>query len=358
MVNPVPRQDLHQGFDTILYGQYDTNDYIDALNAALNVSASNPLVLGAGRSLVSSITFDQPTRYLIKTAAILTVLARPAPPGSLRPAYVGNDKTIRFNESQLDYTLLARLPVTSAAPALSAMERQFERVWLDFQPGWLGEALHPEDNMPGYGRDLGNGIGEGALMLHLDFTDAQKRRLLIGFVQVGIDYFGVVQNGGQVNWVPNGGHASGRKWPILFAGLVLDDPQMSAIGLDTVTSFGEDGQTFVVLETSPGVYNQGYGGYGPQHVDMPEWGIRHATEPSHDSVAWLSNYRGCCTANAWNGFVLATHIMGAESLWNHQALFDYMDRYIPTSRAMGDPAWQTSWSDYTIQYWDTWRSRF
>ena len=70
-------------------------------------------------------------------------------------------------------------------------------------------------------------------------------------------------------------------------------------------AFGEDQQTFYVRETRPGVFNNGHGGYSAQHKDIPEWGIRHATQPDQDNVAWNANCRGCCTANAWIGFVLA-----------------------------------------------------
>jgi PKD repeat protein len=358
MVNPVPNPDLLQGYDTILFGEYDQGYYSAELNVALDVSPAQPLVLAPGSSLLSSISHDEPERYQLRAIAVLTVLDAPPPPGSFRPPYVGDDKAVRFNASQLDRSLLAQLEPTASTPSMESVEQAFGGPWTDYIPGWLGEALHATENMPGYGRDVASAVSEAALMLHLDFSDAEKETLFLRYVQLGIDLFGIVRNGGQLNWVPNGGHASGRKWPILFAGLALGDLEMAAIGLDPATSFGEDGQTFFVEETSPGVYNHGYGGYGPADVGLPEWGIRHSYEPELDSISWPATYRQCCTANAWNGFVLAARIMGVEALWNDPSLFAYMDRYIPTSRQIGDPEWQTSWSPFTIEVWDRYRSEF
>jgi hypothetical protein len=35
--------------------------------------------------------------------------------------------------------------------------------------------------------------------------------------------------------------------------------------------------------------------------------------------------------------MLAAHIMGAKSLWNHNAIFDYEDRYMAISAGKPDP---------------------
>jgi len=41
-------------------------------------------------------------------------------------------------------------------------------------PGWVGRALHPTDNMPDYGREISLRIGDGALMLQLNYSDPEK----------------------------------------------------------------------------------------------------------------------------------------------------------------------------------------
>ena len=57
---------------------------------------------------------------------------------------------------------------------------------------------------------------------------AEKEPLLINFVQVGIDLGGMIR-GGHPGWTGWGGHGSGRKLPIVFAGLLLGDDQLANI---------------------------------------------------------------------------------------------------------------------------------
>jgi hypothetical protein len=361
MLNPSPFRDQTQAYDSTMYAQYKvSSNYNPLLNAALNVSAASPLVVKANNSLVSTISKAAPnTRPQLKTAAILTVLDQAPPAGSFRPPYSGENKRIRFNESQLDYSMLARLPRLPSTPGMASVRQQFRRPWIDHVPLWIGRYLHPVDNMPDYGREIGNAVSTASLMLNSDFTDAEKRDLLVSFVQLGIDFYGIAQDGGKDNWPPSAGHMNGRKWPILFAGIVLGDPDMGSVGFDKSIQFGEDGQTFYVEETSPGVYNNGFGGYTAAHVGMPEWGTAHANKPSLDDVTWFGDpYRLCCTTNSWWGMVLAAHAMGAKALWNHDPLFDYMDRYLLENTARGIEDWRLSWTQFPLDMWKAYRDDY
>lgn len=40
------------------------------------------------------------------------------------------------------------------------------------------------------------------------------------------------------------------------------------------------------------------------------------------------SYRVCCTAKAWIGTALTAQLMKAEHLWQHDAFFDYCDRWM------------------------------
>jgi len=347
MVNPSPTNDS-SGYDTEIGG------YSSPLNVALDVSSSNPLVLGSHSSLVSVISIALPdARPQLKSAAVLTVVAGPCAAGSFRPPYSGTDKTIRFNKSQLNYSLLANLEPAAECPSLSTVERTFERPWIDHRRGWGARYQHPTENMPDYGREISTHVGIGALMLHLNFTNAQKETLLIRYVQLGIDLYGIVQAGGRTNWAPDGGHASGRKWPILFGGLILGDAEMADIGSHSIDNpyFGEDSQTFYVSqEDVDRVLRVGNEPYMASDIGLAEWGIRHATYPDMDNRSWSASYRGCCTAYAWGGFVLASHIMGTQTLWNHDVLFDYMDRYM----AIQEPG-NRQQSIFVEYMWDMYR---
>lgn len=357
MLNPIPDRVNSQGYDSAMIQEYGGN-YSASLNVALNVSSGNPLVLQAGSSLVSSISNTPALGWAqLRTAAVLTVLTGPAPAGSFRPAYSGTDKTIKFNKNQLNYALLSNLTPVSGTPALSTIERNFERPWLDHVPYWVARALHPSDNMPDYGAYISQQIGDAALMLHLNFSNAQKETLLVRYVQLGIDLFGIVQAGGTYNWTNNGGHASARKWPILFAGLVLNDGDMMNIGRTDIPGynytspeyvhFGEDDQTFYVSQAD---INSGR--FPQSSLGLPEWGKVHTSDSSQDMAAWDDPYRVCCTATAWAGFVLSARIMETRGLWNHEALFDYQDRYMNT-----DTGWRQA-SAFAANMWDAYRANY
>jgi hypothetical protein len=377
MINPSPRLGQRQGYDSAAYGMYARpGDFDPTLNVARpnndDLSQNNPLVLLPGTSLVSTeSTLQVDGHTQLKTAAVLTVLHAPAEEGSFRPPYSGVDKTIRFNKEQLDYSLLASLKSVPGCPDLEAVERYFERPWIDHVPSWPARALHPVDNVPDYGREMATQIGIGALMLHLNFSNTQKEKLLVRYVQLGIDLYGIVQDGGEKNWIANGGHASGRKWPILFAGLVLNDPNMKNIGRPDIPDygpshpqyvhFGEDDQTFYVTQADvdathgPG-WNPDYRDaqkipYESEDIGLPEWGIVHAVAPEHSNKYWKTAYRSV-SSPCWGGIVLAAHIMGVKDLWNHNALFDYVDRYM---QATND--WRQT-SKFVENMWDTYRNDY
>jgi len=377
MINPSPRLGQTQGYDSAAYGRYARpGNYDPSLNVArpndIDLSKSNPLVLQPNSSLVSTeSTLQANDSAQLKAAAVLTVLDSPAKEGSFRPPYSGTDKTIRFNKEQLDYSLLASLKPVPGSPGLSAVERYFERPWIDHIPLWPARALHPVDNMPDYGREISTQIGVGALMLHLNFSNTQKEKLLVRYVQLGIDLYGIVQDGGEKNWTGMGGHASGRKWPILFAGLILNDPNMKNIGRTDIPDygpshpeyvhFGEDDQTFYVTQADVDITHGSLWGpdrrdaqkipYEQEDIGLPEWGIVHADSPESSNKFWGTAYRQV-SSPGWGGFVLAAHIMRAKDLWNHDALFDYKDRYMQV---------ETDWkqtSRFVLGMWDTYRKDY
>ena len=82
--------------------------------------------------------------------------------------------------------------------------------------------------MPQYGLEYGRVSGICALLLCTDLKPEQKEPLLLNYVQVGIDLGGMVR-AGHAGWAGWGGHGSGRKLPIVFAGLLLDDPQLAHV---------------------------------------------------------------------------------------------------------------------------------
>jgi hypothetical protein len=368
MINP--RGGPSHGYDSRQGG------YSNLLNRALvggaPISSNNQLVLPVNSSLISSVSwlytvvagvtntesgcpkFDGATgqpRPTIRSMAVLTCVSNAPPAGSFRPSYCGTNKTSHFNKSQLDYSKLGNLTPVTNAPALTNVEANFSGPWVDHVTTWNGAALHPDIHMPNYGRDLSMEIGDAAVMLQMDFSQLpgspSKEKLLVEFTQLGIDLAGVADTGG--NWICDGGHFMGRKFPILFAGTMLNDAHMQSVGSWT-NKFQEDQDTFYVAQTNvnithsaawiPDTRADAEWPYETNNIGLPEWGIRHETHPERDNLHWTATYR-LINNQSYAGWVLAANVMGLRTAWNHDALFDYIDR----STAIGYPPY-TSGSTY------------
>jgi hypothetical protein len=360
MVNPGTTD--KQGYDNRL------KSYDASLNAGLvggkPISADNPLAINADSSVVSMVSWllHSPTdaepgcpkingatkepRPATHSAAVLTVLMKAPPDGSFRPPYAGTDKTIKFNASQLDLSKLKNLKPVAGTPDLASVEKSVTPPWIDHVHEFLGAMVHPTNNMPQYGRELGFATDEAALMLNLDFSQLPgsptKNKLLIGYTQLGIDFTGIADNGG--GWPANGGHGIGRKLPILIAGLVLNDAHMKDVG-QWKTRFQEDETTFYVSQAdvdmthsakwAPDYRNVGKTPYETTDIGMPEWGIHHAVAPENDDADWDAVYRGV-NGPVMSAMTAAIRIMGIEDAWNHKALLDYADRFMKKTGGKGN----------------------
>ena len=234
-VTPTPSAERHgsvvnppagstQGYDARIAG-YD---------ASLRVEF--PLQLRPGQSLVSTASVGQLgektpdtvrgqyCRGPLRTAVVLTCLKEAPPADAFRPAYVGTWKKM-FTASQLRRDVLPQLKapdnVPDSMPNIGVYERDLQRIWLDHMRQWVNRKMHPLENMPDYGREITSIVSDVALLVLLEDPRKERETLLLRYVQKGIDYYGVTQSDNDL-WIANGGHNSGRKWPILFAGLMLD----------------------------------------------------------------------------------------------------------------------------------------
>jgi hypothetical protein len=228
--------------------------------------------------------------------------------------------------------------------------------------------------MPNYDREVCTQVGIGALMLHLNFKNEDKETLLVRYVQTGIDLYGVVQDGGEENWQQD----SGRKFPILFAGLILNDPNMKNIGEKSgdyahigshgpgdpppdLIRFEEDEATFYVTQIDvdmtrrpqwrPDSRDAMRLPYEEEDIGLPEWGKVRLYDRTTINKYWETTYRQVI-GQAYGGFVLAMHIMGVKDLWNHDALFDYKDRYMKV-----ESGWRET-SRFVEGMWDAYRGDY
>ncbi len=364
MVDPDPST-MMQGYDSGLFADQKRERYDAARNVAAGLSVQKPLTLRPGQSLVSvQSREDAKAMPNLQTAAVLTCLEKPPAPDAFRPPYVRGNKSPRFRVADIDWKKLRRVKPVADVPAIETVAPGLERLWLDHFPEWPVRYAHPLDNMPDYGRDQAALVGSAALQLMLDLPNDKKRDLLVRLLQIGIDLDGCLRSG--CRWQGIGGHGSGRKFPILFAGLVLHDDAMLAIGREFPGEsveqggkggwFAEDCQTFYVRETAPGVWNGGHGGYQAEHAGLAEWGFSHTHEMKNDNVGWDANpYRRCCTANGWVGYALVARMVGLREAWKHPAYFDYMDRYMAEKHT---EAWHRAWIPWHAAMWDAYRAKY
>ena len=422
MINPEVSAGT-SGFDSYL-GDYPSNydwayDYQDVLNVARpnnqDLSSGNPLVVGVGSSLVSVVsrTIEEldadsggTTASQTKVAAILTVLDAPAPFGSFRPPYVGDDKQIKFNSNDVDLSMLQDLEITddirsslmtnknafylepndgfdSLSQVVGAYERNFQRPWIDFMWTSVGYHAHPYENMPrvGYGRDLSKADSNLLLVLNLNLSSEgiSKKENVISLIQAGIDLAGAYDGG--MYWYHNGGIYLGRMLPVLFAGVVLNDEHMKNAGSWKVLSprncygtgriempvFQEQSQVFYVTQRDVDITNSPDWDpdirnptltYKFTDIGIPDWGIRHFCEPEYDNKHIDSTYRSVVSGPDV-GTALVLQIMDLKEEFNQDVFFDYADRWfsiygdLSGTNAATDTA-RAIWKEYRNDYGCVW----
>ena len=267
----------------------------------------------------------------IRTAAVLTCVSAPQPPDAFRPGFC----------DRLGKTYLARDLKRELLPTVAATKSLLDvRLYTRFtQRPWVGTCFfgfeEPVENMPQYGLEYGRVVGLAALLLCTDLKPAEKESLLINFIQVGIDLGGMVR-AGHPGWTCWGGHGSGRKLPIVFAGLLLGDDELASIKRSfPKVSFGEDEQTaYGDCWTGAKVVFAGHSGIdtatGAGRSRGSGWGPYEHTPPSQwkDGQNTSESYRRCCTSVGWVAQALALRLMHAERTWDHDAFFDYVDRWM------------------------------
>ncbi len=306
-----------------------------------------PHTLEVNRSLVSTVSnedltvpnfcrkimwqSEQQQQAPLRAAAVLTCLEEQPPADAFRPPYAGSQKPI-YPASEVRWGRLLRLAPAGEMPSWDEFERYFQRPWLDHIPSWVQRGLSPSENQPAYGREHGRLVSIAALMVHLDVPRERKETLTLRLVQLGIDLSGLAKVGGNYNH--GGGHGSGRKWPLLFASLMLGAPELR--DLPETAVFHEDAQTY---------YGKGWFGQTALWQMVTHHGPREPYEEKHPSEweRWdktSEGYRVCCNAVAWIGTALAARMMEAVEIWEHDAFFDYCDRWMrpddPYAEARGD----------------------
>jgi hypothetical protein len=406
-----------QGYDAGLATTYESTL---ENTVGIGVSTETPLHVAAGSSLISSesiATVQAVPNPQLQSVEILTVLASTPASGSFRPPYCGSDKTINFNVSDIDYEILPSLslsgislpsPTTLYESRLGNITSRMRHATVDHfrSIGAFTQGASAIDNYPNYGREFSSLVGTLSLLLMLDSAAMEaalsvtRAEIAISLIQMGIDLYGTVVAGNY--WHSVGGLNSGRKWPIMFAGLLLDNTAMKNIGSYAFTPFNdgidsyyngifgdsqwtttkpfqEDGQCFYVGTKDYNSTHLPYWGdtghspfVGPFHnqalcepylvsdYGLPEWGENEMGLPAvSDKYFSLETYRLTTNTNGWVGIALCLHILdstcGTKALWNNNAFIDLMDRSLALTTRR---AWQRSWSAFQEDMWDVYRGTY
>jgi hypothetical protein len=316
-----------------------------------------PIAMKPGDALVSTISRDNDQLTMwdsqhidpLRVAAVLTCLAEPVPADAFRPSYCASKNSKIFLARNLKRELLPKLARVAGMPAsLEGYARDFQKPWIDLAD--FGFAA-PMQNLQHYGQMIADQVGEGSLLLEMDYPPREKEPVLVGLAQVGIDLYGVARGG--FVWQAHGGLNSGRKWPILLAGIMLDDPELKApqaklpnlvFHEDQQTAFGPvtyRGQTFETSWTGAKVIFMGHTPYLIKPTKEAEeghwkdgWGLLDVYPPSQwplkteGQLRASEAYRRANTSGAWVAEALAARVLHAEKVWNHDAFFAYEDRWM------------------------------
>jgi hypothetical protein len=305
-----------------------------------------PYTAQAGQSIVKTIRSGNPKSGnncygCLLTAAVLTVVDA-VPPGNgadvFRPPYVGQEKPY-YTVSELRTELLPFLAPVANAPTLEWVAGRFQRVQLDHKQGFTGRNIHPIQNIPDYGADIGKRNGDAALRLLFNDPVSAKMPAIVNFVQYGIDLYHMVMLG-QV-WPDGGGHRPGQKMPMAFAAVMLDHQGMK----DAVTKnkfFHEDRGVLKSKVDGRALFgfDQGYG----SRQEEEYWKVVHSNVTgkasgfkSHfDPYGYVdggyypgTSYQFCCTAMPWKGSALAARLMPEMiGIWDNDQFFEYVDRWV------------------------------
>ncbi len=276
-------------------------------------------------------------RPAVRTAAVLTVLKEVPPDDGkemFRPAYATDEKQFYYLDD-LQTDLLPSFGPPGSVPSIDSTAGSIRRVQLDHVSGWSTRMLHPDENMPDYGSSISNVYSTAILRLLLNDTIEQKMPLLINTVQMGIDYIGMYKIG--TKWLSNGGHSVGRKLPVVFAAVMLDDT-------DTMNAISDDQDTFdegITIKTGANADLALFAQTGPnvdQYWKKLVYGCdgTPGSKTDMDPYGWIDGgccvgctYDNCCLFKPYKAEAIAMYMMPElKEVWDDDEFFDYVNRRV------------------------------
>lgn len=339
-----------QGFDdrAFDYSSVFTVTYPITLTPSQSLVSVESIITYPVTDLIGGVR-TVPTQTCIKRGQVLTCVGSQPPSGSFRPAYVGSDKTL-YNISSINWDIVPNLSATPNSIDLSLLSGYLSGgIWLDIKKMWPNSLLHPTENVPSYGRDIAYMIAEVGCALCTSGDLERKKDSIYKIIQIGIDLYhtALIASG---LWEPDGGYNIGRKFPIVFASKMLNNSSMSSITYrnqeDEGCYYGEDvtpsqalwtgwqnsGHKYasnVLYMLEPGLDTIGnpwyHENYHPSGWDTSPF----PNNPASPQYPWDKHdpYRRL-VAYALIGQAMVSYAFGLKPLWNHDAYFSYVDRWM------------------------------
>ncbi len=167
---------------------------------------------------------------------------------------------------------------------------------------------------------------------------SDKEKLLKYMIQVGIDYYGLLQAGRK--WPTDGGHFTRAKLPIVFAGYMLGNSDMINVGsLRSWGTFQEDCNWFYTQDNPP-YAELSHSCYSPLPIayktagGYARFGSRACGGYRTGDTDTMGENLSCVTGDVrtyWTtnlgsqrGNAIALELLGLKSAWNNNAFFDHM----------------------------------
>ena len=340
-------------------------NYSESLNVSPN---RNGYLVGLNNVTVwSSIGRENPGngRPTLEDCTVLTVVEDVPPEGAFRPNPYTSDKSHRWTESDLDWSILRNLsPPSGFTQDWTSQAFAMRRVAPEPAPN-PGTGDRPYRHLRieiigGQGKDLSYSRAPRFLHLHLDGTQEDKRQLFINCVQHGLDVFYRAEQTSEMLFPPNGAWSAGRTLPACFAALALNDTPLKGIiggGWDSHIS-SDNGQVMRVTQAQIDSDSQDF---QQKDLNMPHWMIRARTEPfrSDNRRAWGEASYSYVRHVFWGAVTMAHLTPGMREVWDYEPMFDFVDRCAEIELGRGDVETGTNGiHPFALAMWQTYRTTF
>lgn len=341
-----------QGFDGSTTPNGNVTGY--PYQSALNVDPANtgkPLVFAKGAEgsvdKGKSGTPDKSGRAALDYMARLTIVNKLPPEGAFRPGADNPVKTSPWTEADMDLSILPNVAAVPTLPEFDAVYDKIRRPHMHTSLKGQNRVRKPKFNEETYGREYAGTTADAALMLCTNIPTAKKRLLAIAFVQLGIDIYERAKRGGV--WEADGALNCGRKLPLLFAAILLNDQGMknyvdarnTSVWKKTALNYGsrrnaagplfmEDRQTNYI-DAFDVANSEGW--YQNNDIGKPEWQKKYWFHPTSNTKGadgkYTATYRSNNSHYQWGTAIAAMLIPGGRKLWGWEPFFEYCDHWEP-----------------------------